>query len=372
MAQPTVVISVNAAWNLVNFRHSLLRSLVDAGHRVVAVAPPDGHEDALAAIGVEFEPIRIDRQGVSPVADARLIGDYVRILRRVRPDAYLGFTIKPNVYGGLACRLLGIPRIANIAGLGTSFLRRGALNWVVRRLYASGLKGAHRVFFQNRDDRARFLADGLVEADRTALLPGSGVDLARFAPRHRAPDGRTVFLLVTRLLWAKGVAEYVEAATAMRRRHADVTFRLLGIPDGSAHGVDGETLEEWRNGAAIELLDPVRDVRPVLADADCVVLPSYYPEGTPRSLLEAASMGKAIITTDTPGCRDMVDDGVNGYLCAPRSADALRGALEAYHALGADDRERMGRAGRALAEREYDDRIVLRRYADALGDLSLP
>jgi glycosyltransferase involved in cell wall biosynthesis len=366
-ARSVVVVSVNAAWNLVNFRHSLLRRLVADGYRVVAVAPPDGREGELATIGVEFVPIGIDRRGMSPFADARLLWDYVRILRRLRPCAYLGFTIKPNVYGGLACRILGIPRIANIAGLGTAFLGRGALNRVVRGLYAVGLRGAQRVFFQNRDDRAHFLGEGLVRADRTALLPGSGVDLVRFAPRARPRDGQTIFLMVTRLLMAKGVAEYAAAAATIRRRHgAAVRFQLLGIPDHSAGGVDARTLEQWRGKGDVELLDPVADVRPVLADADCVVLPSYYPEGTPRSLLEAAGMGKAIVTTDMPGCRDVVDQGVNGFLCAPRSITSLVAALESYLALDEEARSRVGAASRAKAEDAYDETIVLERYATEL------
>lgn len=372
MTKPTIVVSVNAAWNLVNFRQSLLRSLVVAGYRVVAVAPPDGRESELEAAGVEFLSIRIDRRGMSPIADARLLLAYFRILRRLRPSAYLGYTIKPNVYGGIACRLLGIPRIANIAGLGTAFMQRDALNWVVRRLYATGLSGARRVFFQNCDDRAHFLAEGLVSEDRTALLPGSGVDLVRFAPRRRAPDGKTVFLLVTRLLRAKGVAEYVEAAATMRQRHGDaMVFRLLGIPDYSSGGIDAEALEQWRRESDIELLEPVTDVRPVLADADCVVLPSYYPEGTPRSLLEAAGMGKAIITTDTPGCRDVVEQGVNGFLCEARSVGSLVDAMEAYRGLDDRERSRMGAASRAKAERDYDEQIVLERYAGELRALRL-
>ncbi|SEN63288.1 Glycosyltransferase involved in cell wall bisynthesis [Sphingomonas gellani] len=370
MTKPTIVISVNAAWNLVNFRQSLLRSLVAGGYHVVAVAPPDGREGELAALGVDFVPIRIDRRGMSPIADAGLLLAYLRILGRLKPCAYLGFTVKPNVYGGMACRMLGIPRIANIAGLGTAFLKRGALNWVVRQLYATGLKGARRVFFQNPDDRAHFLAEGLTSEDRTGLLPGSGVDLARFVPRYRAHDGRIVFLLVTRLLRAKGVAEYVEAAELMRRRHGDaVAFRMLGIPDHSPGGVDAETLDRWRRNGAVELIDPVSDVRPIVADADCVVLPSYYPEGTPRSLLEAAGMGKAIITTDTPGCRDVVEQGVNGFLCKARSIPSLVDAMEAYRTLDAMARSNMGVASRVRAERDYDERIILERYARELRAL---
>jgi glycosyltransferase involved in cell wall biosynthesis len=368
-----VVVSVNAAWNLLNFRYSLLSSLVTAGYRVVAVAPPDGRETELAAIGVEFVPIAIDRRGMSPSADIRLIFNYLRILRRLRPVAYLSFTIKPNVYGGMACRILGIPRIANIAGLGTTFIGRGALNVLVRGLYAIGLRGAQRVFFQNPDDRARFVAQGLVPEKRTMLLPGSGVDLVRFAPVEIGGKTRTIFLMVTRLLAAKGVAEYVAAAADVRRRHGEnVTFRLLGIPDHSAGGIDAATLAEWARGNDVELLDPVGDVRPVLGKADCVVLPSYYPEGTPRSLLEAAAMGKAIITTDTPGCRNVVEQGVNGFLCQPRSVSALVSAIEAYLQFDEGARARAGAASRLMAEERYDERIVLNHYAMALHAIRTP
>lgn len=370
MLQPTIVVSVNAAWNLVNFRHSLLRGLVDAGCRVVAVAPPDGREGELAAMGVEFEPIAIDRRGMSPLADAKLLGAYIRLLRRLAPAAYLGFTIKPNVYGGLACRLLGIPRIANIAGLGTSFLKRDLLNSLVRRLYAAGLSGAERVFFQNRDDCARFVTEELVKRDQVALLPGSGVDLARFAPSVREPDGNTVFLLVTRLLRAKGVAEFVETSALLRARHGDrIRCRILGIRDHSAGGIDAATLDRWAQEGEVELLDARADVRPVLADADCVVLPSYYPEGTPRSLLEALATGKAIITTDMPGCRDVVDAGVNGFLCRPRDVGSLAEAMERYHLLGSDERAALSRGSRAKAVRQFDERLVIDAYRATLFDI---
>lgn len=370
VSRPTIVVSVNAAWNLVNFRHSLLRGLVARGYRVVALAPPDGCEAQLAAIGVEFEPIAIDRHGVSPLGDARLLAAYVATLRRLRPSAYLGFTIKPNVYGGLACRILGIPRIANIAGLGTTFMRRGALNYVVRRLYAVGLHGAERIFFQNSDDRDRFLGERLVDGASVALLPGSGVDLARFVPAAR-PDGlRTAFLVVTRLLNAKGVIEFVEAARRLNAARSDrVVCRVLGIRDSSSDGIAPATLDAWQRDGHVVMLDAVSDVRPVLAEADCVVLPSYYPEGTPRSLLEAAASGKAIITTDTPGCRDVVDDGVNGFLCQPRDVDSLLAAMTRYCDLSPAERQAMAMASRAKAERQFDEAIVVAAYGDALATM---
>lgn len=368
MSRPTIVISVNAAWNLVNFRRSLMRGLVEAGYRVVAIAPADGHESELTALGVEFEPIAMNSRGMSPNEDAQLLLSYMRILRRIRPAAYLGFTIKPNIWGGLACRILRIPRIANIAGLGTTFIDRGPLNVLVRRLYGIGLGNAACVFFQNRDDRRHFVAERIVDPDRTALLPGSGVDLQRFAPMPRVQDGRTVFLLVARLLRAKGIAELVDAATVLRQRHGHaVVVRVLGIRDHSPGGIDAATLERWQDEGQIELLDAVSDVRPALAEADCVVLPSYYPEGTPRSLLEAAASGKAIVTTNMPGCRDVVEEGVNGFLCAPRDASALTTALDRYIALPPKARHAMSVSSRQKAERQFDEQIVINAYLAQLS-----
>lgn len=370
MVQPTVVISVNTSWNLVNFRESLLRSLVSSGYKVVAIAPPDGREKDLAALGVDYIPIALDGRGLSPLADFRTLFSYIRILSAIQPQVYLGFTVKPNVYGGIACRLLGIPRIANIAGLGTAFIKGGLLNRIVRKLYAIGLKGAQCILFQNQDDRDHFVALNLADSDRAGLLPGSGVDLNRFRSATSGGDGKTVFLLVSRLLWAKGIQEYVEAAKILRQRHGErVICRLLGIPDYSSGGVDAETLQRWKTEADIELLDPVSDVRPVLGQADCVVLPSYYPEGTPRSLLEAAGMGKAIITTDTPGCRDVVEDGVNGFLCQPRSLDSLVKAMDEYCHLADEGRSRLADASRGIAETRFDEQIVLRRYAEEISRL---
>jgi glycosyltransferase involved in cell wall biosynthesis len=370
MTKPIIVVSVNAAWNLANFRQSLLHGLVAAGYRVIAIAPPDGCEGQLLGLGVEFEPIQIDARGMSPLGDVRLLLAYLRVLRRLRPAAYLGYTIKPNVYGGMACQMLGIPRIANIAGLGTAFLQPGPLNLMVRKLYGIGLRRADRVFFQNADDREHFVQQRLVDPIRTDLLPGSGVDLARFTPQAREPDGRTVFLVVTRLLRAKGVAEFVEAAGLLRRQMGDtVSFRILGIRDRSPGGIDDATLQRWQGAGDVELLDAASDVRPAVAAADCVVLPSYYPEGTPRSLLEALAMGKAIITTDMPGCRDVVEEGGNGYLCTPRDVSSLRHAMERYAAAAPADRCMMSARSRALAETRYDEAFVVAKYLEALGSM---
>src|SRR5512139_2613874 len=212
MDRKTIVISINASWNIYNFRRELIAALQNRGFRVVALAPEDDYSERLRQLGVEVHPLRIDSQGMSPLHDLLLLARYRSALRRIRPDLLLGYTIKPNVYGSLAARSLGIPVINNVSGLGTAFIRGGALARIATALYRLAFRGSSTVFFQNRDDRALFLGKRIVAPERARLLPGSGIDLDRFRPADapRAAGG-FAFLFVGRLLWDKGVREFVDA-----------------------------------------------------------------------------------------------------------------------------------------------------------------
>jgi glycosyltransferase involved in cell wall biosynthesis len=368
MTQKTILISINAAWNILNFRLGLIRALQAEGYRVVALAPPDAWSGRFAELGIEYHPIEIDRQGVSPLRDARLFARYYRILRRIRPDAYLGYTAKPNVYGSLAAQALGIPVINNVSGLGTAFIRQGLLTRIVSQLYRTAFRRSATVFFQNEEDRDLFVRGRLVRADRAGLLPGSGIDLDRFRPSPApapAPDA-IAFLLIARLLWDKGVGEYVEACRRLRAELPGARFRLLGfldVPNRTA--VARADVEAWVAEGLIDYLGPADDVRPAIAAADCVVLPSYR-EGLPRTLLEAAAMAKPIIATDVPGCRQVVDKGMNGFLCAARDPGSLADAMLRMARLSGEERQAMGAAGRAKMEAEYDERLVVARYLAAI------
>ena len=369
-----VVLSVNSAWNVANFRAGLVRGLQEAGYRVVVLAPEDRHAARVRALGCELIDMPMDAKGVNPLRDLSLLLAYRRVLRGLRPAAFLGFTIKPNVYGSLAAQSLGIPVVNNIAGLGTAFLRAGWLNQVARALYRVALRRSRRVFFQNADDLALFVDAGLVARERTAVLPGSGVDLQRFSATmpSREHGGPVVALLCARLLWDKGVREFVDAVRDVKGRAIPCDARLLGFLDvANPSAVPRASVEAWQRDGVVSYLGEVEDVRPTLDDADVIVLPSYYPEGTPRSLLEAAAMGKPIITTDAPGCRDVVRDGVNGYLVPVRDARALADALARFASLSPEAKAAMGRASRTLAEQCYDERIVVDAYKDALADLAV-
>jgi len=363
-----VVIAANTAWYLANFRLNLARVLQEAGYEVVAVAPSGEDATRLEAAGVRFVPVAMDNSGTNPLADSALLLRLLRVLLRERPAVYLGYTVKPNVYGGLACRTLGIPSVHNVAGLGTTFINDTWLTRLVRGLYRVGLGGAARVFFQNPDDMAHFVDQGLVAAARAERLPGSGVDTERFAPVPDASAGGPFrFLLLSRLLWDKGIGEYVEACRRLRAEGRAVECRLLGfLGVDNRTAIDRETVDGWEAEGVVRYLGSTDDVRPMLAGADCVVLPSYYREGVPRSLLEAASMARPVITTDTVGCREVVNDGVNGFLCRPRDADDLASSMRRMMDLPAEARAEMGQRGREKVVREFDERIVIRKYLEVI------
>jgi glycosyltransferase involved in cell wall biosynthesis len=364
----TAVIAANSGWNILNFRKPLIVALADAGWRVVVVAGDDGNATAIRSLGARFMPVRIDSSGTSVLRDARHFLDYLALLRSLRPQVFLGFTVKPNIYGSLAAGLLGVRVINNISGLGTAFLRRGPLNRLVSRMYRLGLRKSARVFFQNPHDLQMFVARGLVRPGQATLIPGSGIDLDHFSPapaRGGAP-GALGFLFVGRLLRYKGLVEYAEAARLLSARWGKARFAILGFAGSdNRSAVPIAEVERWQNEGIVTYLGETDDVRPFLAKADCVVLPSYR-EGMPRTLLEAAAMARPLIATDVPGCRDIVTNEVNGLLCEARSPQSLARAMEAMLRLDNDERTAMGREARRTVERGFDQALVVKAYLDAL------
>jgi glycosyltransferase involved in cell wall biosynthesis len=335
----------------------------------VVIAPQDAAADArMRKLGVERIPINIDRAGLNPVADLSLIARYRSLLKRLRPAAYLSYTIKPNIYGSFAAASLGIPALPNVSGLGTAFLRGGGLQAIVTRLYRIGFARAPVVFFQNHEDRALFVGRRIVKADRARVLPGSGVDLDRFAPAP-PPEGPPVFLFIGRLLRDKGVAEFVEAARSLRAELPDARFQLLGaVDEGNRTSIHQSELDSWVAEGVVEQLGTTDDVCPFIAAASAVVLPSYR-EGLPRSLLEAAAMARPLIASDVPGCRDVVEDGVNGYLCAVRSSASLAEAMRRLANLPPAQRLAMGEAARRRVQERFGEGLVIQAYLDVLASL---
>lgn len=362
-----VVIALNTAWNLVNFRSGLIKALVAQGYEVVAVAPEDEYASQLHTLGCRYLPLPMDNKGTHPGRDLLLLARFSRLMRSQKPDVFLGYTVKPNVYGSLAAHALQIPVINNVAGLGTVFIKGGWLNQLVSGLYRIALSRSARVFFQNEDDRQLFISGGLVSESVTDRLPGSGVDLSKFQPTPLPARHTVRFLLIARMLWDKGVGEYVEAARLLKQRGIHAECCLLGFLDvQNPAAISRKQMDDWVAEGVVRYLGVSDNVREEISQADCVVLPSFYREGTPRTLLEAAAMARPIVTTDSVGCRDVVDDGVNGYLCKPKDASDLADKMERIVSMSPAEREAMGQRGREKVERQFDEEIVIRKYLEAI------
>lgn len=361
--------------SLLNFREPLLRALLAEGLEV-HVAAPDLPANSvvrqqLEALGVHVHEVALRRTGMNPLADLATVYHLWRLMRRIKPDYSLGYTIKPVIYGSLAAWLAGVPRrFALITGLGYAFTgeatgKRKLIQQMARRLYASALGRAERVFFQNPDDEALFRELKLVPARvPSTVVNGSGIDLNQFQPAP-LPQEQTVFLLIARLLGDKGIREYVAAAQEIRKRHPEVVFRLVGAVDDNPDSVSTEEVESWQQNGTIEYLGRLDDVRPAIEGCSVYVLPSYR-EGTPRSVLEAMAMGRAVITTDAPGCRETVVDGDNGFLVPVKSVDELVEAMQRF----IDKPElvaQMGERSRQVAENKYDVDKVNQVMLSAMG-----
>lgn len=364
-----VILFANTDWYLYNFRRALALALVAEGYEVLLVSPAGEYGARLQALGLRWQAVRMDRRSLNPFREARALMHLFVLLRRERPALIHAFTIKCAIYGSLAARFAGIPaRINAVAGLGYVFtsddFKARMLRPLVRALLRFALRGRNaRLILQNPDDQALFERSGLLESDRIDLIRGSGVDCSRFFPRP-APHARNEpprVLLAARLLWDKGVAEFVEAASMLRADGRAVRFVLAGAPDpGNPAAVPEATLREWVEQGAVAWLGHVDDMPALYASVDIVALPTCYGEGVPRSLIEAAACALPLIATDMPGCREIVRDGVDGLLVPPRDAAALARAIAGL--IDAPDlAAQFGRAARAKALAEFDEKIVIER-----------
>jgi len=364
-----VIVSANSLWNIANFRSGLIKAIAAEGFRPVIAAPFEPGKALPLSQEAELVPLGMDRSGINPFADGSLVARYLNLFRTLRPSAYLSFTIKPNIYGAFAAGLAGIPAIPNVSGLGTAFLQGGALGRLVDMLYRLAFAKCRVVFFQNPDDRALFIDRRIVSESQARLLAGSGVDLKKFTPARPPGIRPPTFLFIGRLLTDKGVREFVEAAQRTKARFPGARFQLLGgLDPGNRSAIGKDELDRWVAEHAIEYLGPTHDVRPHIAEASAVVLPSYR-EGLPRSLLEGGAMARPLIATDVPGCREIVKDGVTGLLCEVRSASSLAGAMARFIEMGVDQRQALGDAARAKVVSEYDERAVIDAYLEVLKPL---
>lgn len=343
-------------------------ALVENGYEVFAIAPRDNYSSKIERLGIKFIHINIEQSGTNPFNDAQTLLSFINIFLKNKIDIVLNFTPKNNIYSTFAAKICGVKVINNIAGLGILFVKESPTSKIARFLYKTSQRFADKIFFQNDDDRELFLLNGMAKKEVTDRLPGSGVDLERFTVTPSIDDGVTRFLLIARMLYEKGVEHYVESARILRRKYGrNVEFNLLGFLDvQNPSAVPKEQMQEWVSEGIVNYLGTSDSVETEIAKSDCVVLPSFYREGVPKSLLEAGAMGKPIVTTDNVGCRETVDDGVNGFLCEPRSTASLVSQLDRIITMGHQSRISMGLLSRQKIENEFNENIIISKYLEAI------
>ena len=356
-----ILITTNHSYMFYRFRKELVEALMQE-HEVILSTPFVGHEDDLQAMGLRCIETEIDRRGIDPFKDLRLLKTYRRMLDTVRPELVITYSIKPNIYMGSACKAKGIPYVTNVQGLGTAF-EKPLLSSVVSVMYRSALRKARTVFFENEENAQFFLHKSIISARQMKVLPGAGIDLDEYPYVPMQDDGVCSFLFVGRIMKEKGVDEFFAAAKTVKAEFGEkVAFDVVGFYEDAYK----ETVDQLVADGVIRFHGFQTDVHPFYEAADCIVLPSYH-EGMSNVLLEGAATGRALITSNIPGCREAVEDGVSGYLCPAQDVEALTDSFRMFAVKAWDEREQMGRRGRALIERKFDKHIVVARTVDGLG-----
>lgn len=360
-----ILILTNNLGGLYSFRKEVVKAFRDKGYEIVVSAPFDKKREYFEEIGCTLIDTQFNRKGMNPIKDLSLIVYYYRLMRKDKPDVVLSYTIKPNIYGGMASYIYGVSQIANITGLGSAVENPGWLQKLAIFLYKIGLRNTHTVFFQNQANMD-FCEKHKMVRGRKKLLPGSGVNLDYHSfQNYPDADKPLKFVFISRLLKQKGIEEYFKAAEIIRAKHPDTEFHILG----ECEEAYGERLEELQSRGIVIYHGPQPDVRPFIAASHCTVHPSFYPEGMSNVLLESCAAGRPIITTDRPGCGEIVDDCVDGYVVKQRDVDDLVKKLEMFIALPYDKKRQMGVEARKKVEREFDRNIVVTAYLDTIKSL---
>jgi len=358
-----VLILGNSGLVVFGMRGELIQRLVKEGYDVVTSFPNGvlGEGEALAKeYACSFTETSIDRRGTNIFRDAALLHSYFNLIKAAKPDVVLTYTVKCSIYGGIACRWLKIPCIVNITGLGKGLAEGGLRQKLLVMLYKIAVRSAY-VFFQNQSDRQFFLDQG-IRFEESYLLPGSGVNLKKYSPLPYPKDDKTVFTYIARVMKTKGIDEFLAAAEAIRQDHSNVEFHICGYYEDDYKTV----IEKAQESGLITYHGLVSDVRHYEAVSHCIVLPTYHPEGVSNVLLEAAACARPIITTNRPGCAEVLDDGINGYFVKEKDSQDLVRVMRKFMALPWEARRDMGLAGRAKVEREFDRQIVVEKYMNQI------
>lgn len=366
----TISLSANSSWYLYNFRSSTISAAVNKGYKVICISPKDDYSNKLIDIGCEHYPLNFSSKSSNPFKEFFLIINFLIAYLNIKPDVVFHFTVKNNIYGTLAAKMLGIPSVNNISGLGTAFIKKSYLSRIVIFLYKISQKYAFKIFCQNKEDYEFLIGNKIVARNQLILIPGSGVNTKKFFFTDyndhfsKLRDKNFTFLYIGRMLYDKGLQELVDAFQSIDNYPMKYRLILCGFSDSdNLSAVSNEDIELWSNIPGIEWIGPTDNAKNVMSLAHCVVLPSYR-EGMPKSLLEAGSMGIPVIATNVPGCRDIITDGFNGFLCEPYSSNSLKDCMEKVLNLDSENLKKVGQNARKIVLKNFDEEIVVKNFFD--------
>ncbi|WP_298485349.1 glycosyltransferase family 4 protein [uncultured Maribacter sp.] len=371
MSKKVLLIS-NTSWSINNYRTGLINELRSKGYEIYVLAPYDKYVKNLKKLGCNFVDVKIDAKGFNPFAELKGFYTFYKKIKKISPNFILSYTIKPNLYSSISARILNRPILINITGLGQGFSSENLLKKTLIFVCKNAFRKVNTVFFQNNDDRELFIKNGIVNDSVAINVPGSGANTQYFSPmpKLKEENGKIVFCVITRLLWDKGINEYIKAIEIVKKEYNNVEFQLLGKFDSKdKKAVSEEKIKSWEAKGLINYLGFSDDVRQQIRETDCIVLPSYYREGIPRCLIEAISMGKPIITTNHIGCKEIVEDTVNGFLCEIKSEHSLAVAIKSFLKLDSYQRKVMGDKSREKALNEFDEKIVIAKYINRMQQI---
>lgn len=369
MNKKRIVISANSSWNLYNFRKSLILTLIKDNYEVICITPEDNYLDLLLELGCKHFSIKIKSRSLNPINDLKFFIRTYILLRRIKPLCILTFTIKPNIYFGLVSRIQKQNIIQNVSGLGSSFLRESYITRFVEMLYRISFKKSKHAFYQNHTDRELFLRKSIVRNENSSVVPGSGVNIVQFNCGRKENKG-SHFLFVGRILKDKGIIEFINAAKIVSSKYQNIKFSIVGeVGVDNPSALKRSELMRKVNKSNISFFNHTNNIKGFYAKADVFVLPSYR-EGLSRALLEAASMRLPLITTNVPGCKELVNDSENGVLIRPKDTRDLVNAMESMILQSEKVRLEMGEASRKLVKRNYSEGLVIRAYLEKIKDLN--
>ncbi|PHD24446.1 glycosyltransferase family 4 protein [Bacillus wiedmannii] len=362
-----VLLLGNHGFAIYNFRKELIQELLKKGYEVYISLPKDEKVDKMVEWGCKFIETNVDRRGTNPITDFKLVLHYMELLKEVKPDVVLTYTIKPNLYGGLACRMLNIPCINNITGLGSGFSKGLLLKTFLSTLYKVSLKKSHCVFFQNTEDMRTIVERGIIKGDYE-LIPGSGVNLEEYKFKDFPNKDTVTFIFIGRIMRDKGIDQYLEAAKIIKKKYPNTQFNVIGFVEKTQPHYN-DMINQLENEGYITYLGYQSDVKPFVKEAHCLIQPSHGGEGLSNVLLEAAATGRALIASNIPGCRETISEGENGYIFEAKNTNSLVEKIESFIHLTHIERKQMGTSSREKIEKEFDRNIVVKAYMNKVKQI---